>query len=76
MTPEEIIIATEVVGEMMGMPPKKTHLDYMMDDEEKALARYIDQPSQWVDITPASVKKRQEKDWKELEALMKESGKY
>lgn len=39
-------------------------------NETKARQRYVDQPGQWVDTTPASVKKRQENAWKELYALM------
>lgn len=39
------------------------------NDAAKARQRFVDQPGQWVDTTPASVKKRQEKAWKELEAL-------
>lgn len=40
------------------------------NDEAKARKRYVDQPGQWVDTTPASVKKRQEKAWKELYVMM------
>ena len=40
------------------------------NDEVKARKRFVDQPGQWVDTTPASVKKRQEKAWRELEAMM------
>lgn len=40
------------------------------NDNAKARQRFVDQPGQWVDTTPASVKKRQEKAWKELEAMM------
>ena len=39
------------------------------NDEVKARKRFVDQPGQWVDTTPASVKKRQEKAWKELYAM-------
>ncbi len=46
------------------------------EDAKKARERFVDQPGQWVDITPASVKKRQEKGWDELERLLKKgSGK-
>lgn len=38
-------------------------------DAAKARQRFVDQPGQWVDTTPASVKKRQEKAWKELYAM-------
>jgi hypothetical protein len=41
------------------------------DDERKARARYIDQPGQWVDTTPKSVKKRQDKAWAELMSMDK-----
>ena len=37
------------------------------NDERKARARYVDQPGQYVDITPKSVKKRQAAAWKALE---------
>ena len=40
------------------------------NDEVKARKRFIDQPGQWVDTTPASVKKRQEKAWQELYTMM------
>ena len=39
------------------------------DDERKAKARYVDQPGQWIDCTPASVKKKQAKAWKALEKM-------
>ena len=39
-------------------------------DEIKARQRFVDQPGQWKDVTPASVKKRQEKAWQELYAMM------
>ena len=41
------------------------------DDERKARARYIDQPGQWVDITPKNVKKQQKKAWDALFAMDK-----
>ncbi len=44
-------------------------------DEKKALKRYVDQPGQFVDTTPASVKKRQAKGWAKLEKMMKSSSK-
>ena len=40
------------------------------NDEVKARQRFVDQPGQWRDVTPASVKKRQEKAWQELYAMM------
>ena len=39
-------------------------------DDVKARQRFVDQPGQWVDTTPASVKKKQEKAWKDLYAMM------
>ena len=45
------------------------------DDERKARARYMDQPGQWTDDTPASVKKKQAGAWKQLEASMKKGKK-
>ena len=48
-------------------PTKKTN----KNDERKARARYIDQPGQWIDTTPAGVKKKQSKEWKKLETMMK-----
>ncbi len=41
------------------------------DDERKARARYMDQPGQWTDQTPASVKKKQKKEWETLEKMLK-----
>ena len=40
------------------------------NDETKGLARYVDQPGQWVDTTPAAVKKRQDKGWAAFEASL------
>lgn len=40
------------------------------NDDTKARQRFVDQPGQWVDTTPASVKKRQAKAWQELFASM------
>ena len=53
------------------MATKKTN----KADEKKALKRYIDQKGQWVNTTPASVKKRQQKSWVELEASLKKKSK-
>ena len=36
------------------------------NDELKAMERYVDQPGQWVDVTPESVKRRQQKGWEKL----------
>lgn len=41
------------------------------DDDRKAIGRFMDQPGQWQDATPASVKKRQAKEWKKLEEMLK-----
>ena len=41
------------------------------NDEKKARKRYVDQPGQWVDITPAKTKKKQTKEWAKLESMMK-----
>ena len=32
-------------------------------DTQKAKQRFVDQPGQWKDATPKSVKERQKKDW-------------
>ena len=40
------------------------------NDEVKARKRFVDQPGQWVDTTPASVKKRQAKAWRDLYTMM------
>ena len=40
------------------------------NDERRARARFIDQPGQWVDITPASVKKKRAKGMEELAKMM------
>ena len=47
-------------------------------DAKKGQARYIDQPGQWRNTTPASVRKKQQKEWAKLEKMMekpKKSGK-
>ena len=41
------------------------------DDERKARGRFVDQKGQWIDTTPASVKKRQDKAWAELHESLK-----
>lgn len=41
------------------------------DDARKGQARYVDQKGQWINTTPASVKRRQNKEWKKLESMMK-----
>lgn len=40
-------------------------------DEELAVMHFLDQPGQWVDVTPVDVKKKQAEAWKEFEAMMK-----
>lgn len=44
-------------------------------DAKKARARYVDQPGQIKDVTPASTKKRQAKGWAALEKSVKKGGK-
>lgn len=44
-------------------------------DARKGQARFIDQPGQWVSKTPASVKKRQTKEWAGLAASLKKGNK-
>ena len=41
------------------------------EDEIKARKRFVDQPGQWIDVTPPEVKKRQAKAWKELEKSLR-----
>lgn len=36
-------------------------------DARKAKARFMDQPGQWEDATPASTRKKQQKAWAEYE---------
>ena len=48
----------------------------MPNNKRKAQQRFIDQPGQWVDDTPKSVKERQEKAWKEFQALNKAGKAY
>ena len=43
------------------------------DSNSKAIKRYVDQPGQWRDTTPKSVKQRQEKAWNEFNAMMAKS---
>ena len=38
------------------------------DTSGKANMRFVDQPGQWVDTTPKSVKARQQKAWERLMA--------
>ena len=37
------------------------------DDEIGGRQRFVDQPGQWKNITPASIRRRQAKAWKALE---------
>ena len=41
------------------------------EDARKARGRFVDQPGQWSDKTPKSVKKKQAAAWKKLEKSMK-----
>ena len=43
----------------------------MPGTEKKAKQRFVDQKGQWVDDTPKSIKERQEKAWKDFQALNK-----
>lgn len=45
------------------------------NDDRKARGRFMDQPGQWVDKTPSSVKKRRTKALAALEKSMKSGGK-
>ena len=40
------------------------------NDERKARGRFMDQPGQWHDVTPKSVKKRNQKEWDKLARSM------
>ena len=37
-----------------------------VDNQDIAALRFVDQPGQWVDCTPPSVKKIQQKEWEKL----------
>ncbi len=54
---------------------KKATANKQTEDERKAAKRYVDQPGQWVDTTPADVKTRQAKEWKKLDQMLKASKK-
>lgn len=54
---------------------KKASASKQADDERKSAKRYLDQPGQWVDTTPADVKARQAKEWKKLDQMLKSSKK-
>lgn len=54
----------------MATKKGKTALDKQIEDERKAVMRYVDQPGQYIDTTPESVKKRQAAGWKKLEKMM------
>ena len=45
------------------------------NDERKAIKRYYDQKGQWINTTPASVKKKQAQAWSDLAASMKKTKK-
>lgn len=40
-------------------------------DAQRGQKRFLDQPGQWRDVTPKSVKKRQSREWRKLAAMMK-----
>lgn len=40
-------------------------------DARKGQARFIDQPGQWANKTPAATKKKQQKEWAKLEESLK-----
>ena len=42
-------------------------------DEEKGKLRFVDQPGQWIDVTPKSVKEKQAKAWKEFEESLSDT---
>lgn len=42
-------------------------------DARKGQARFMDQVGQWTDRTPASVKKKQAKEWDKLKKMMNTS---
>nr|MBQ4457069.1 hypothetical protein [Clostridia bacterium] len=75
MTPEQRKAATESISEMMGMPEeeKKSKKDmnedeaFLDEDEIKAQQRFVDQPGQWIDVTPPEVKEKQAEAWKNLQ---------
>jgi len=50
---------------------RKTAVEKQIEDERKAVMRFVDQPGQWIDTTPPEVKARQAKALKELEQMMK-----
>lgn len=54
----------------MATKKGKTALEKQIEDERKAVMRYVDQPGQYIDTTPKSVKARQAAEWKKLEKLM------
>lgn len=45
------------------------------EDARRGQSRFIDQPGQWKDVTPASVKRRNDKEWKKLEAMLEKKKK-
>lgn len=40
-------------------------------DARAGQKRFVDQPGQWRCVTPKSVKKRNEREWRKLAAMMK-----
>ena len=48
------------------MTIKKAHFTDL-DDEQLAVGRFVDQPGQWICVTPEETRKQQEAAWKEYE---------
>ena len=58
--------------EMVFVMDSKKELSEL-EDEKAGRSRFVDQPGQWVDITPPEVKKRQAEGWKKLFQMLQES---
>lgn len=41
------------------------------DDARQGKGRYVDQPGQYINVTPSSVRKKQENGWQELKQALK-----
>lgn len=52
------------------MVSKKSRNTTPANDERRGRVRFVDQPGQWTDTTPASVKKKQAKEWEKLQKMM------
>ena len=50
---------------------RKTAVEKQIEDERKAVMRFVDQPGQWINTTPPEVKARHAEGWKKLEQMMK-----